>query len=75
MSWISLITALLRLAGQLASWAEQRRLMSEGERRAIARELAKVAEASNISREVEEEIASMAPKAVDAAMEEWYRDY
>jgi len=74
MSWISLITGLLKLVGHLLDWLERRSAIKEGERRAILRQLDGIQAKVMLAQEEERKVEAMNPKAIDAELEEWYRD-
>lgn len=74
MSWFSLIVGILKLANQLVGWLERRRQFNAGERAAIQRQLRAISDKVREAEEIDEEVNGMKPHAVDAALEEWYRD-
>lgn len=64
---------LLQVAKQLFNYLERRQLIAEGERRAIAAELVRVAQVSNITNEIRLEVSRMSDEEVDAALRGDYR--
>lgn len=64
---------LLQVVRQLLLFLEQRRLIAEGERQAIATELVRVAQASNIANQIRLEVSRMSDEEVDAALRGDYR--
>ena len=65
---------LLQLASQVLRYLERQRLIAEGERRQLARELEGVARASRLSLAVQENVRRMHDDEVDAALRGDYRD-
>lgn len=65
---------LLRVATQVFSMLEQRRLIKEGERRQIIKELDAIAKASRIAQKVREDVAGKTDAEIDDALRGDYRD-
>lgn len=65
---------LLQVARQLFTYLESQRLIAEGERRQIAKELSATANAARISMKVQEDVGRMHDNEVDAALRGDYRD-
>lgn len=65
---------LLQVTRQVIAYLEQRRLISEGERRQIARELARTAQAASLAKQVREHVGRMTDDEIDAALRGDYRD-
>lgn len=65
---------LLRVASQVFSMLEQRRLIAEGERRQILRELEAVAKSAKIAQDIRDHVESKSDEEVDAALGGDYRD-
>ena len=64
----------LQVAVAVFRYLEERRLISEGERRAMARELARAAEITGLAKQVREEVGKLTDDEVDAALRGDYRD-
>lgn len=71
---IKLAILLLQLATMTIRYLEERRLISEGERREVARELARAAQVTGLAKEVREQVGKMTDEEVDAALRGDYRD-
>jgi hypothetical protein len=65
---------LLQVAKQVFSMLEARRLIGEGERRQILREMEGIAAATKIAKEVRQHVESKTDAEVDDALRGDYRD-
>lgn len=73
MTWIKLTVLLLQVTQSIIRMMEQRRLIAEGERRVIAKQLAAIAAAAKIAQDVRTDIGNMTDDEVDAALRGDYR--
>ena len=71
---LQLAIAFIRLATGLLRHLERQRLIAEGERRQIAHELVRTAQAAALARSIKKEIEALADDEVDAALRGDYRD-
>lgn len=69
-----LVVALLQLASGLLRYLERQRLIQEGERRQIARELARTAQAAALAYSIKKDISELTDEEVDAALRRDFRD-
>ena len=65
---------LLQVVQQIFKTLEQRRLISEGERRQIVKELNAITLAAKIAKEVREDVAKKTDDEIDTALRGDYRD-
>lgn len=71
---IRLAIAFLQLASGLLRYLERHRLIKEGERRQISRELARAAQAAALAHSIKKDIAELTDEEVDAALRRDYRN-
>ena len=71
---IQLILLLLQVTRQLLTYMQERRLIAEGERRQIQKELLRTAEAAKIALKVREQVGKLHDEEVDDALRGDYRD-
>lgn len=71
---IKLAVLALQIAVAVIQYLERQRLLKEGERRQIAKELARTAMLVGLAKEVREEIGRMTFEEVDAALRGDFRD-
>ena len=69
-----LVILLLQVSRQLLAYMERSRLIKEGERIQIARELVRAADAASVTKKVKEEVDKLGDDEVDAALRGDYRD-
>lgn len=69
-----LVLLLLQVTRQVLSYMERSRLIQEGERKQIAREMARVAQAGALAKEIRSEVEKLSDDEVDAALRGDYRD-
>lgn len=69
-----LVLLLLQVTRLVLSHMERSRLIKEGEREQIARELARVAQAGALAKEIRSEVGKLSDDEVDAALRGDYRD-
>ena len=67
---LKLILTILGGVAAIVSWMNRRRLLSLGERLAIARHLAMIAEKAGVARRIENEVAIMSDEDILRAAEE-----
>jgi hypothetical protein len=65
---------LLQVASQVFSMLEKQRLIGEGERRQILRELDGITRAAKIAKEIRQHVESKTDAEIDAALRGDYRD-
>lgn len=65
---------LLQVTRQIILYMEKSRLIKEGERRQIERELEAVAKAAAISKKINTNVGKMTDEEIDAALRGDYRD-
>lgn len=65
---------LLQVAQQIFKSLEQRRLIAEGERRQIIKQLEAIAVAAHIAQKVREDVGKKTDDEIDAALRGDYRD-
>jgi hypothetical protein len=65
---------LLQITAAVIQYLERKRLMTEGERRQLAREMAKTATLTGLAKQVREEIGRMTHVEVDDALRGDFRD-
>lgn len=65
---------LLQVTRQILAYMERSRLIAEGERKQIVRELVKAAEAAALTKQVRDEVDKLSDDEVDAALRGDYRD-
>ena len=65
---------LLQITAAIIQSLERRRLITEGERRELVREMARTAQLTGTAKEVREEIGKMTHEEVDAALRGDFRD-
>ena len=71
---IQLVVLLLQIAKQVFTLVERRRLIAEGERQQIAKQLEAIATAAKMSQAIRAEIRMMTDDEIDAALRGDYRD-
>lgn len=71
---IKLVVLLLQIAKQVFTLVERRRLIAEGERQQIAKQLEAIATAAKMSQAIRAEIKAMTDDEIDAALRGDYRD-
>ena len=69
-----LVLLLLQVTRQVLAYMERSRLIQEGERKQIAREMARVAQAGALAKEIRSEVEKLSDDEVDAALRGDYRD-
>lgn len=69
-----LVLLLLQVTRAVLSYMERNRLIKEGERRQIARELERAAEAAALSKKIREDVGGRTDDEIDAALRGDYRD-
>jgi hypothetical protein len=74
MTYVKLALLLVQLATAVIQYVQRRQLISEGERRQIAREMANAARLTGIAKEVREEIGKLTHAEVDDALRDDFRD-
>lgn len=65
---------LLTVTGQLLTYLQERRLIAEGERRELEKELLATAKAAKIAMEVRKQVGGLSDAQVDASLERDFRD-
>lgn len=65
---------LLQVTRQILSYLHDRRLVTEGQRQQIEKEMAKAAQAAAISLEIRTKVGKLTDDEVDAALRGDYRD-
>lgn len=65
--------AFLQAAALVFTYLERQRLMAEGERQQVAKELASVARAAAVSKRVREEVDALSAKEVDSRLADDFR--
>jgi hypothetical protein len=65
---------LLQITASVIQYLERRQLLNEGERRQLAKEMAKTAALTGLSKQVREEIGRMTHAEVDDALRGDFRD-
>jgi hypothetical protein len=73
-TFVQVVLAVLSIARALIRLGEQRRWIAEGERRAIARELAESVEAAGVAAEIRQAVQGMTDAQVDDALSDDFRD-
>ena len=68
MTYIKLVVFLLQITQSLIRWMDERKLISEGEQRVIAKQLAAVAKAAKIARQVQQDVQNKTDEEIDAAL-------
>lgn len=71
---LKLAILLLQITASVIQHLERKRLIDEGERRQLAREMAKTATLVGLSKQVREEIGKMTHAEVDDALRGDFRD-
>lgn len=65
---------LLQVANQVFSMLERQRLIAEGERRAVAKQLDAIAKTAKVAQQVRQHVESKTDAEIDAALRGDYRD-
>lgn len=65
---------LLTVTGQLLTYLQERRLIAEGERRQLEKELLAAAKAAKIAMEIRKQVGGLSDAQVDASLERDFRD-
>lgn len=65
---------LLQVTRLLLTYLQERRLIAEGERKQLEKELLAAAKAAKVALEVRKQVGGMSDAQVDAALEPDYRD-
>lgn len=65
MSWIKLAILLLQLANKIVQWGQEKRLITEGEDREIARQNAEMLKRSQAAKQILAEVSALPDNAVD----------
>ena len=71
---IQLVVLLLQIAKQVFSLVERRRLIAEGERQLIAKQLEAIVSTVKLSQAIRAEVRRMTDDEIDAALRGDYRD-
>jgi len=71
---IKLAILALQVAVAIFRYLEERRLISEGERQEMARELARAEKITGLAKKVREQVGKMSDAEVDAALRDDFRD-
>jgi hypothetical protein len=71
---IKLAVLTLQIVAAIIQYLERQRLITEGERRQLAREMANTARLTGIAKEVREEIGKLTHAEVDDALRDDFRD-
>lgn len=71
---IQLVLLLLQVTRQILTYMQERRLISEGQRRQIEVEMAKAAQAAAIAIEIRTKVGKLSDDEVDAALRGDYRN-
>lgn len=74
MIWIKLVVLLLQVTQAITRYMSEKQLLAEGERRVIAKQLAAVAKAAKIARDVQDDVKHKTDDEIDAALRGDYRD-
>lgn len=74
MGWLKAALLLLQIVKSIMDYLERQGAIAEGERREVAKQLAAVAAAAQIAKEVQDEIAKLSPSQVDDALSRDFRD-
>lgn len=74
MIYFKFAVLLLQITQSLIRWMEEKRMIEEGERRIIAEELAKVAKAAKISKQVRQDVEKKTDAEVDDGLRGDFRD-
>lgn len=69
-----LVILLLQVTRAVLSHLERNRLIREGERAQIARELVRVVQAASLAKRIRDEVGRLTDEEVDAALRGDYRD-
>lgn len=68
MIYLKLVVLLLQVTQSLIRWMNEKQLISEGERRVIAKQLAATAAAAQISKDVHTDVANKTEAEIDDAL-------
>lgn len=68
------VLLLLTVTRQLLTYLQERRLIAEGERKQLEKELVAAASAAKIAMEVRKEVGGLSDAQVDASLERDFRD-
>lgn len=68
MIYLKLVVLLLQIAQSLIRWMNEKQLISEGERRVIAKQLAATAAAAQLSKDVRADVANKTADEIDDAL-------
>lgn len=71
---LQLAILLLQVTRLVLIHMEKNRLIKEGERKQIAREMARVAQAASLAKQIRDEVDKLSDDEVDAALRGDYRD-
>lgn len=74
MTYIKLVVLLLQIVQAVIRYMDERKLIAEGERQVIAKQLKAVAKAAKIAQDVKTDVGHKTDAEVDAALEPDYRD-
>lgn len=74
MIYLKFVILLLQVTQAIIRYADERRLIAEGERRIIADELARVAKAAKIAEGVRQDVGKKTDAQVDADLGRDFRD-
>lgn len=74
MTYIKLVVLLLQITQSVIRMMEQRKMIAEGERRVIAKQLAAVAAAAKIAQDVRKDVGSKTDEQIDNALRDDFRD-
>lgn len=68
MIYLKLVVLFLQIAQSLIRWMNEKQLISEGERRVIAKQLAATAAAAQLSKDVRADVANKTADEIDDAL-------
>lgn len=74
MTYLKLVVLLLQVTQSIIRMMTERRLIAEGERRVIAKQLAAVAAAAQIAKDTKADVANKTDDEIDAALRGDFRD-
>ncbi len=74
MTWVKLVLLLLQITQSIIRMVNEKRLISEGERLQIVKELSAVASAAAVSKQVRDDVGRKTDAEIDDALRGDYRD-
>lgn len=74
MTWVKLVLLSFQMITALIQYLERQRLIKDGERQQIAREMARTAHITGMVKQVRDEIGKLTHAEVDDALRDDFRD-